>query len=515
VFTRIVIHIYLLFSCIAVKPGSREGSRDRGPSVPQKPVPSKDVTDKNKRNNLPSGHKDKVSGPELRDRNNKIDNGSVPLPSGGSLSSIASQKPSAAGHISKSMSTSALPGHLEPIKPLNVPKPRSPTPPEDPTLPTRYLDITQFKAPEDLEGDDEHHAGPVANPNPDMNHLTHMLQQGMSIAEVAKSMNIKLDEQTNELLTTLKQQLDLATALAKQSAVNQGPGSVPSEQGEVGKTYDYSNVNYAANENSSGTNNMNPASSDNSGVQMVLNQMLTKQQGSVIDYRTQDPAYSQARDSGDGYYNNSRDPYSQVDNRPLDTSGGDLSDTSLTDKSLGAEGYSLYRGDSQTRSDIQAPVTYGEYNRDSNISSGVNSDIHSTGYNRYSNSDSRSGSVQKQYSYGSDYSENEGAQITSHRNSSSSSYTAGGAATGPASLLGSPPFRNTGESQSGSSSLSNPGFGRQLSDEGKFTRGHGPYGNTPQSYKGGQQFNRSAPRPLMSFDTGRGRGGRGGYREKW
>ena len=497
----------LIIISVTVKPGSREGSRDRGSSVQQKPIPSnKEIIDKNKRNTLISSHKDKTSGQDVKDRNNKIDNGGSSVPSGSSLSGMSGQKPGLPGHISKSMSSSALTVQHEPIKPLNVPKPRSPTPPEDPTLPTRYLDITQFKAPEDMEGDDDHQAGPVSNPNPDMNQLTQMLQQGMSIAEVAKSMNIKLDEQTNELLTTLKQQLDLATALAKQSAINQGPA----DQGEVGKTYDYSNTNYSVNDNSSGTNNGNPASSDNSGVQIALNQMLTKQQGSVVDYHTQDPTYSQARDSGDGYYNNSRDPYSQFDSRPLDTSGGDLSDTSLTDKSLGGEGYSSYRADSQTRTDIQAP--YGEYSRDSNISSGVNSDMHSAGYNRYSNTDSRSASVQKQYSYGSEFGENEGAQITSHRNSSSSG---GGGGSGPASLLGSPPFRNSGESQSGSGSLANPGFGRQLSDEGKFNRGHGPYGNTPQSYKGGQQFNRSAPRPLMSFDTGRGRAGRGGYREKW
>ncbi|XP_053374468.1 cyclin-dependent kinase 13-like [Mercenaria mercenaria] len=504
-----------------VKPPSREGSRDRGSSVPQKTLPLKEVIDKNKRNSsASSNHRDKNSAPELKDKSMKLDNGSGSLPSHGSSASIAgmaSQKPSIPAHIAKSMSTGALSGQHDtpPMKTLNVPKPRSPTPPEDPTLPTRYLDITQFKAPEDMEGDDDHQNPPVSNPNPDMNQLTQMLQQGMSIAEVAKSMNIKLDEQTHELLTTLKQQLDLATALAKQSAVNQG--SAPPDQGEVGKTYDYSNAKYAKTENSSSLNNLNPNTSDNSGVQIALNQMLTKPQGPVVDYRAQDPTYSQARDPSGGYYSDSRDPYSQFDNRPLDTSGGDLSDTSLAEKGIGSEGYSSYGTDSQTRGDIPASVTYGEYNRDSNISSGLNSDIHSTGYNRYSSTETRSGSVQKQYSYGSDYGENEvqGAQITSHRNSNSSNYSGG--ASGPASLIGSPPFRNVGDSKVGTGPLSNPGFGRQLSDEGKFNRGHGPYGNKPQGYKGGQQFARGGPRPLMSFDSGRGRGShsRGGYREKW
>lgn len=510
--------IYLV-TFFSAKPPSREGSRDRGLAVPPKAVPQKDSVDKHKRNSnvsLPTNHRDKNCGSDMKDKNVKMDSMTGSLPSVASSASVAgmpTQKPVSGipAHMTKSMSASVLPVHHEasPVKTLNVPKPRSPTPPEDPTLPTRYLDITQFKAPEDLEGEVEHQKPPVSNPNPDMNQLTLMLQQGMSIPEVAKAMNIKLDEQTHELLSTLKQQLDLATALAKQSTIGQG-STVPG-QGEVGKTYDYSDVNFAnAGENNT-VNDVNQKPGENTGVQVALNQMLTKQQGQVVpDYRAQDPAYPQARDpSGSVYYTDSRDPYSQ---RPLDTSVGDVPNTSFSDKGIQGENYSSYGADSLNRTDIPDSVTYGEFNRDPNISSGLNSEIHSSGFSRYNSGDSRSGSVQKQYSYGSDYSDSEGAQkISSHRNSSSSSYS-GGASGG---LIGSPPFRNTGDSHIGTGS--GPGFGRQASDEGKFNRGHGSYGNKPQGYKGGQSFGRGGPQPLMAYDSGRGRGrhGRGGYREKW
>lgn len=507
-----------------VKPPSREGSRARELAGPQKGIPPKEIIDKQKRNSsVSANHRDKISGPESKDKNVKIESMSASLPSVASTSSLAGmlpQKPSSGipAHLSKSMSTSALLGQHEasPVKPLIVPKPRSPTPPEDPTLPTRYLDITQFKAPEDLEGEEEHHkaAAPVSNPNPDMNQLTQMLQQGLSIPEVAKAMNIKLDEQTHELLTTLKQQLDLATALAKQSAVNQG-SAVPNQEG-VGKTYDYSNASFSvAGENNSNINSVNqPPAGDNTGVQIALNRMLTKQQGQVVtDYRSQDPTFTQTRDpSGGLYYSDTRDPYSHYDNRPLDTSV-ELSDTSFTDKGIAGENFSAYGTDSQNRTDVPDSISYGEYSHDSNISSGLSSDIHPAGLNRYNSGESRPGSVQKQYSYGSDYSDSEGAQkIGSHRNSSSSSY-AGPAASG--GFIGSPPFRNAGDSQIGAGP--GPGFGLQSSDEGKLKRGPGSYGSKPQGYKG-QQFSRGGPRPLMSFDSGRGRGhnnGRGGYREKW
>lgn len=527
-----------------MKPLSREGSRDRGPVIQQKNAPQKDILDKNKRNSnvMSNNHRDKNSGPELKDKTFKVDNvnSAGPMTSVGSMGSLASltnqkQVSGIPSHMTKSMSTSALPvKHDTPpvIKPLIVPKPRSPTPPEDSSLPTRYLDITQFQAPEDMDGNDDHHnhhaEAPVSNPNPDMNQLTLMLQQGMSIAEVAKSMNIKLDEQTRELLNTLKQQLDIATALAKQSAINQGSTVPVSDSSGLGKTYDYSNSsNSSANyvgpgggENSVDVGEMNPAmqaTGDNSGVQIALNQMLNKQGQGMTDYHSQDRAYTQARDSNESvYYNDSRDPYPQYDHGTRDTSVGDALDTNRTDQAV--KEFNAYGSDSQNRTDISEPTTYGEFNHDSIISSGLNSEVHPVGFNRYGNAEPRSSSVQKQYSYGTDNYENEGAQkISSHRNTSSSNYSGG--SSGPPSLLGSPPFRNSGDGSiaTGSVSAPNQAFGRQLSDDGKFIRG--PYGNKPQLFKGGQSFSRGAggPRPLMPFDSGRGRG-RGdyrGYREKW
>lgn len=340
----------------------------------------------------------------------------------------------------------------------------------------------------------------MTNPNPDMmNQLTLMLQQGMSTAEVAKTLNIKLDEQTHELLTTLKQQLDLAAALAKQSALSQG-ATVPDSSARVGKTYDYSNSTYTtATDNSAGVGDVSRQAGDNTGVQLALNQMLSKQG----DLRSQDPSYNQAGDSA-GFFN-SRDPYSQYE-RPVDASINEASNSSFTENSLPVDDYPQFGADSQPRAGI--PDTYGDNNRDTSISSGLNSDMNSTGYNRYNNSDGRSSSVQKQYSYGSDYSDGEGAQkISSHRNSSSSSYSGGHPSS--AGMLGSPPFRNAGDSASGA----NASFGHQLSDDG---RGPASYGSKSQTFKG-QQFVRapSGARPLMTFDSSRGRSSRGGYREKW
>lgn len=422
--------------------------------------------DKNKRlSSASSNHRDKYSNNDhSKDKNSKLE------PSmGSSAANSASQKPS---QITKSVSSSSLPAQQAPPPPLVVPKPHSPTPPEDPTLPTKYLDITQFKAPEDEE---EEHRGEEAasNPNPDMNELTAMLQQGMSVEEVAESLNITLDEQTHSLLTTLKKQLDLATAIAKQS-MNQG-FAVPDQSG-VGKTYDYSNASYS-------DDSANKPSGDSSGVQIALNQMLSQQQGqNFVDYNTQDPSYSQARGPADSVYSSE--------------TGADLTNT---DK---GEGYSSFRPDSVGRVDMKDSSSFGDHS----ISGGVNSD-----FKQYGSDDLRAGSVQKQYSYG----DTDGAQGPGlHRNSSTSSFP--GNAAGPPGMLSSPPYRNAGDG----GVAANVVYRRTSSEDGKFTRGHGLYGNKPQGYNTAPQFGRGGqggPRPLMSYDVaGRGRGNhRGGFREKW
>ncbi|KAL4222446.1 Cyclin-dependent kinase 12 [Mactra antiquata] len=460
------------------KPHSREGSRDRGASMNHKGQ-SKD--DKNKRLSS-NNHKDKYNNSDTKDKNSKLEHSSSSIGQPVSNSQKSSQ-------LSKSMPSSSLPVQQQQAPaPLIVPKPRSPTPPEDPTLPTKYLDITQFKAPEDEEEDQHHHVDDTtSNPNPDMNELTAMLQQGLSVEEVANSLNITLDEQTHGLLTTLKKQLDLATAIAKQTAMNQG-FAVPDKSG-VGKTYDYSNASY--NDDSSGTK----SSSDNTGV--ALNQRLSQPGQTYTDFTTQDPLYSQARASGNNSYSTeSGDTYT-------------FDKTTSADHADKTEGYSSFH----TESVSKELSSFVDHNRDhASISSVVNSD-----FNQYSGSgdDVRSGGVQKQYSYGDN---NDGAQTTGlHRSTSSSNYS--GSSAGLSSLL-SPPFRNTS-----SEGATNVGYRRtSSSDDGSLNRGQGAYGNKPPHYSGGggPQFSRSGqggPRPLLSYDSGRGRGPpgshRGGFRENW
>lgn len=465
------------------KPSSREGSRDRS-SVPQKSGSvGKDNVDKNKR--APSvNNKDKNAKPE----------NSVPRPgyAGLPVNQKQSTNTGVPGSGNKSIpvsavGTSSLPPDQSAIKPVVVPKPREPTPPDDPTLPTKYLDITQFKAPEDMEGEEELQAqapAESANPNPDMNQLTLMLQQGMSIDEVAKTMNIKLDEQTYELLSTLKQQLDLASALAEQSAISQS-SSVQPDQGEVGKTYDYSHGQPTV---SSVSNYSNDIKADVSNV--------------AVSGHTSTGEYSQSQD-GSFYDDNSRDPYSGYDNRNMtlcnDAQSERTGDGAFRDKSAD---YSGYGSDVPSRPEAQG---YGDFGQDSVVPHGPDS---GAGYNRYGDSDSRPG-AQKQYSYGSDNGE---TVQPGHRNSSSSSFSTG--SSGPPGLLSSPPFRK---------SDSVPGFGRQHSDEGKYSRGRGGMGRKSPSFAGGGHYGRgggpSGGRPLMMMDSGRGRGrgdfNRGQYKGKW
>lgn len=428
----------------------------------------RDVVDKNKRSSVNN-----------KDKNIKVENAA---PRGGaSVPSTLNQKQSTNFGVSNSGSkatygTTSLP----PDQPLVKPKHRDPTPPDDPTLPTKYLDITQFKAPEDLEGEEQSQAG-IANANPDMNQLTIMLQQGMSIDEVAKSMNIKLDEQTFELLTTLKQQLDLASALAKQSAIGQS-ATVLGETGDVGKTYDYSQSQVA------GTSAI-PGSGTFPNDMALAAGVPTASAGTEFnqDLRSQDKSsYPQQRDPGDSaFYGETRDPYTNYDNRSMDlcndSNAERPSDASFREKSaLGGADYSGY---------VSEGSGYGDYSRD-----GV--DSARQGYNRYSESASRP-PAQKQYSYGSDNGE---TLQHSHRNSSSSSFSGG---SGPPSLL-SPQFRK---------SDSVPSYSQQHSDEGKYSRG-GRTGMGRKSPSFAGHFSRgggqSASRPLMMMDHDRGRNS-GGY----
>lgn len=363
----------------------------------------------------------------------------------------------------------SLPPDPPPSQPL-VSKPRELSPPDDSTLPTKYLDITQFNAPEDLESEEAGRHSAEPNTNPDMNQLTYMLQQGMSIDEVAKMMNIKLDEQTYELLATLKQQLDLAAALAKQSALSHG---IDADQNEpVGKEYDYSDPTLGANamvdpnSRKYGTD-LSSSMSDQSGGGLGVGSGDYSQ-----DYQMPPALHQQGRVQGQvgvaNYENRSMDISNDSNDNIMDNSGRER----------------LHSGDYMGYgNDIQGGG-YGAYGKP------PASDPALTGYNAHH-------PAQKQYSYGSDNGET-AQRIGSHRNSNASNYS--GDLSGLPSLLGaSPPFKKVDPS-------SGPGFKHQLStDDGKFGRS-----GLSQTFTGTQfvSSHGTQPRPLMSFDASgpRGRG---------
>ena len=91
-----------------------------------------------------------------------------------------------------------------------------------------------------------------------------------------------------------------------------------------------------------------------------------------------------------------------------------------------------------------------------------------------------------------------------------------GTRSGPANLLGSPPFRPG--MTTGSSGNS---FGRQMSDEGPpraKSPGASLLGTRPQGgnqYGMGRGSSSQGPRPLMSFESSRGRNDRGKFRGNW
>lgn len=492
------------------QPPMREGSRDKttGPipqGIVQKSTPVSDkmktrssnyISGANQKDNLKTGtgfHKEK----NARIDEIVVKSGPIGTNSTSSGSQGQDQKP-LTNVVGPPKQTSSAPLSVYqevPIKTEIVVEQQCELIPEDPTS-HRYTDITQFKAPEDLEGDDLHHQNSTANLNPNsdmMVHLTQMLQQGMCIAEVASRMNIPLDEQTKELLTTLKHQLDLAAALSKQSAIHQS--SIVPDQPVVGKTCEYSDTGYGENSYRSNHRDVNKSSVkclDNSN---VMGADIQSHGISTIDYNSKDLVFS--RDQGDGsFYVNSRDSSTvQYDKTQVDSLGErHLALDNVMDKTIAGTrdiGYS---------SDIH------ELGRDLSVDAGS----HDPSYvSRYG--DDRTIGVQKQYSYGPEsYGDGESAK-RHHRNSALLGFS--GSNSGAQSLLVSPPFRKSVD-VTGPNSSSKPGFGRQMSEEGAFNRGlncvGGQYGRT------GSQ---PGPRPLMAFETGRARGhgdfNRGQYREKW
>ena len=546
---------------IVGKPPSREGSRDR--SQPQKSVPQKDIlVDKNKGRsravaqgaNIPP-NKDPIKGSGVDNKDKlmpKLDN----LGSRTALvsSSSVSMLPSNSSNLQKFPTNTSIPdllsnpltglsrpdssvtlpaqipGHTDSISGNKILDPHiKDLSPEDPTLPTRFLDLSQFKAPEDLEGEeDKSQKSAGENATPDMGQLTQLLQKGMGVEEVAQSLNIRLDDQTAELLHTLKQQLDLAAALAKQTTV---PGAA------VGTTFEgssaqyedagYSNGAYSQpQEDSRYSENQNVGTApqetvdNHSGVKVALAQMLINQQSlsggltsgdysQNVDYQSQDPTYTQAKSQDNAaYYSSSSDNFhsypSYSDNPHLTSDNRDSASFSV----VSGKEFSSYRADSQSRSgESLISSSDGNYNygSDSGVSSG-----NTTSYGRYGSRDSSS-SVQKQYSYGSEtYSDGEGVASSgvtsgprSQRVGSSSSYPGGGTSV-PSTLLGSPPFKRSVDSlHVGIGSVGKGNYDRQFPDEGKRI---GLLGNKPRGYRGmGGQYGRGGGQRQF-VDTGRNTG---------
>ena len=495
--------------------------------------------------------------------------------------------------------------------------------PEDPTLPLKFMDITQFKAPEDLEEEDkmgEHHhhhesAPPteavppssveqsVPNLDPDMHQLTMMLQQGGSVQDVANSLNITLDEHTSGLLNTLKQQLDLAATLQNKPVLpivhssianvsSEGSHSVAvsvqdSSYNQATSRYEYNTSSYSDSYSSSaysqGYGQTEPASGadrenggSSAGVKAALANLLVQQSQSLGEtdfsqedpYSQKQPIYAQAHGHEETYYSNSSQPdyggNAYHKDRNLDPMPGHEptkfpSESMITNTGPtvgvahgGTKSFSYGNGNSAVDTNTVESMTRFSYGSESSFSRNQ-----SGGYQKYG-SDSRSDSTQ-QFSYGSDnYSssiDNDGGMGSGslNRRRTSNSGTglefgsgegmgrnldsgpgfsgrggygqrAGsfgrsegdGAGQGPVSLLGSPPFRHGGGPGSAGKS-----FGRQLSDEGT-PRGKNPGGGLlgARPAFGGGHFgsgrgSSQGPRPLMSFDIGRGRSDRGKYRGNW
>lgn len=144
-------------------------------------------------------------------------------------------------------------------------------------------------------------SGSVA-PQARLTEMVHMLQQGSSVEEVAKSMNMTLDGKTMELLDNLNKQLMLAASINKSKSEESlsGPGHVPDvpNQGYSGgrESHAHARDSHAGLYSSSGNDNSSQGYEDdyreggfksdsggasNAGVHAALAQMLSKQGHSV------------------------------------------------------------------------------------------------------------------------------------------------------------------------------------------------------------------------------------------
>ena len=454
--------------------------------------------------------------------------------------------------------------------PHSAPTTHEPSP-EDQTLPLKFMDITQFKAPEDLEEEEkmgEHHRHAVAPhvepvpptssvsqtavPNlfdPDMQQLTVLLQQGGSIQDVANSLNINLDEQTTELLKTLKQQLDLAATLQTVPVLPNSSTSVVSSQSvttsvhEAGYSqastgYDYSSSSYTDTYSSSAyskgygqtehfTDTAKENSQNNSGANLQQGQIVGRSEFSQAEqYSQSGPTYSQAHGQDDTYYSNSSQlDYGNSSYREEHSVGAEPgqfpSETSISSAGSsgglprgGSKSFSYGNGSSaaDTSTDSMSKFRYGS---DSSYTRG-----HGGRYQSYG-AEPRPDNLQ-QFTYGSDsYSsgiDSDGGigsgSMNRRRSSNSGTEYASGEGMGR-NMDSGPGFtgqggygkrgpygrsESDGAGQGPVSLMGSPpfrssmgsgsaGFGRQLSDEGTprgKSGGGGLLGSAPSGFRGGQ-----------------------------
>ncbi|KAL3832672.1 hypothetical protein ACJMK2_024294 [Sinanodonta woodiana] len=96
------------------------------------------------------------------------------------------------------------------------------------------LNVTGTKTDSAAVDEDNNKALVTATGNAELAHLLQLLQQGLAVDQVAKSMNITLDSQTQHLLEASRQLLLPSTLAEQKKLIEKPPGSintVPAEQG--------------------------------------------------------------------------------------------------------------------------------------------------------------------------------------------------------------------------------------------------------------------------------------------
>ncbi|KAK3591995.1 hypothetical protein CHS0354_031500 [Potamilus streckersoni] len=98
------------------------------------------------------------------------------------------------------------------------------------------LNVTGSKADSVAVEEDSNKSLVTTAGNAELAHLLQLLQQGVTVDQVAKSMNITLDSQTQQLLETSRRLLLPSTLAEQQKSVEKPPGSIsslPAQQGGV------------------------------------------------------------------------------------------------------------------------------------------------------------------------------------------------------------------------------------------------------------------------------------------